>query len=229
MGRKSAVIHCNPKLTHQVELSSQLLDGLARHDISASIRGSAAGDADIHVVMGPHFAYRQWQNHPNVLYIDRAYWKDPECVSIHWLRNGEKHYARLGKYRWHPYTKPFKRGERVLILEDYDKFPDVAIQAKQVTVRPHPSRKAPVNTLQEDLDNHDIAIGCRTTALVDACINGLKVITDDLYSPVKPISGSVNLVEREIWLQDLAWHNWSRSEIINGDFLDAIGRYNNAE
>lgn len=225
MGKTSAVIHCNPVMRHQVELAEVLHDGLARHDIAAAITSDKMREADVHVVMGPHYALKPWRDHPRVLYVDRAYWGDPVCVSIHWLKDGEKHYTRRGHYRQHPQTKPYKRGERVLVLEDFNVLPEYEGPA---TVRPHPARRDPGRPLREDLDCHDIAVGCRTTALVDAAIHGLKVITADPYSPVWPITGSVNIVEREIWLQDLAWHNWSRTEIKNGEPFHAIGTDNDA-
>jgi len=226
MGKASAIVHAHPGLKHQVKYGGALVKGLKRHGIRATVSGSPATEADIHVMMGPWFAYRQWRHHPMSLYLDRAYWGDPYCASVHWLKDGEKVFTRHNKHRMHPNTKPYKTGHRKIYLLDYDE--KRGHQATDGDVRYHPAQSTPQRTLEEDLKTHDIAIGRRTTALVDAACMGLKVITDDPYSPVWPISEQVNYVAREIWLDNLAWHNWSLDEIENGDYIDALGGFDNA-
>lgn len=222
MGKERTVIHTNRSLAHQVKIAEALRDGFTIHGKEAEIEYNATTQADLHVVLGPWFALKPWRHHGNVLYIDRAYWGDPQCISIHWLRNGEKHFTQRNEYRRHPQTKPYKHGERTLILCDYLERP-IYMEAIQATVRLHPAEVEPLRTLQQDLDAHDIAIGRRTTALVDAAINGLKVISDDIHSPVYQITGKVSYTARDEWLNNLAWHNWSLDEIENGVMWDALG------
>jgi hypothetical protein len=105
-----------------------------------------------------------------------------------------------------------KTGSKRLYLCDFQGKP----KGQYDTVRWHPSEMPAESTLQDDLNRHDIAIGNRTTALVDAAIHGLRVETDDLNSPV------FGLVDREQWITDLAWHNWSMDELASGEFLDGI-------
>ena len=107
-----------------------------------------------------------------------------------------------------------KTGNKRIYLCDYADGPAGCYD----TVRRHPAQQKPTTTLQHDLDTHDIAIGRSTTALVDAAIQGLRVETSDPHSPV------YGLVDRDQWIRDLAWHNWSTDELASGAFLDGIGR-----
>ena len=207
MGTGSAVIHANGGLKHQVRVAKALQKGTG-WDISCY----PDTQADLHVVIGPWFALDQWRD-ANTLYLDRAYWGDPNCVSVHWLKGGEKVRTRNRAFREHPPLKPMKTGDRRVYLCDYGGKPEGLYHS----VRWHPAQRKPKTTLQQDLDAHDIAIGCRTTALVDAAIQGLGVETSDPHSPV------YGLVDREQWIRDLAWHNWHTDELASGAFLDGIG------
>jgi len=213
MGIKRAVIHCNRSLSHQVELAECLHEGMG-----GEISYSPFTQADLHIVLGPWFALQQWRT-GNTLYIDRAYWGDPDCVSIHWLKNGEKVRTTDNPYRLHPAVKPWKRGGKAIVLGDYGADSRAIAQQYGADIRMHPAQgeKRP---LCDVLGHYQIAIGSRTTALVDAAIAGLKVITNDIHSPVWPISGQ--RCDREQWLNDLAWHNWSKNEIRRGSMWDHI-------
>jgi len=206
MGERIA-IHANPSLTHQVDIANALCKG-----IGGKVTYSPDTQADIHVVLGPWFALNQWR-FSNTLYIDRAYWGDPDHVSVHWLQNGEKVRTKNNPYRWHPNLKPMKKGTRRLYLCDYACNPD----GEYETVRYHPAQISPSRPLIDDLNCHDIAIGRRTTALVDAAIHGLQIETSDPNSPVYGIT------DREQWACDLAWHNWSLNEIESGAMWNALG------
>ena len=219
MGEKRTVIHVNQHLAHQVKIGEAIKAGFLLHGIKAEISHNPNAKADRHVVLGPWFALKQWRNHPHVLYIDRAYWCDPKCISVHWLKNGEKAFTRNHNHRLHPQTMPYKHGDRVLILCDYKYRPP-----GHGTVRLHPAEHKQSRSLKHDLDRHDIAIGRRTTALIDAAIHGLKVITEDPHSPAYAVSGSVSYIKRDEWLNNLAWHNWSLLEIENGDMWNALSR-----
>jgi len=183
--------------------------------VSAQISGSADTQADLHVVLGPWFAFDKWRYH-ETLYIDRAYWNDPECISVHWLVNGEKLFTTHNPKREHPALLPLKHGNKKIYLCDYQCQPE----GEYDTVRHHPAKSKQAETLHDALNRHDIAAGKRTTALVDAAFMGLRVETNDPYSPVHRLSH----VGREQWARDMAWHNWSLKEIAIGDMWNVLGR-----
>ena len=213
MDHKSTVIHCNRSLEHQKQLAGQLRKGFAKHGINAEISYRADTGADTHVVLGPWFAFEHWQ-FANTLMIDRAYWGDPDCVAIHWLKDGEKVFTKGRKQRAHPKLKKLKEGDSRIYLCDFRQEPEGDCNA----VRYHPTEGKAQGTLEEALKPHQIAVGRRSTALVDAAIQGLRVETSDPHSPV------YNMTNRRQWIRDLAWHNWSRDEITSGEFLDGIGK-----
>lgn len=215
MGTKITAIHCNRGLARQVDWAKALKAGFAVHGIKAEISDRPDTAAEVHVVLGPWFAYKQWR-YSNTLMLDRAYWGDPDCAALHWLRDGEKVFLRDMPYRRHPKLKKEKTGDRRLYLCDYKQGPE----GKYDTVRYHPAENSGQGSLMDALQAHDIAIGKRSTALVDAAIHGLRVETIDPYSPV------YGLTDRKRWIVDLAWHNWSRNEIASGEFLDGIGASN---
>lgn len=203
------VIHASG-LEHQQRVAKALSKGTGW-----AISNSPHTEADLHVVIGPWFALKHWRL-DNTLYLDRAYWGDPNCVSVHWLKHGEKVRTRGREYRAHPVLQPLKSGHRRLYLCDYGRQPC----GHYDTVRYHPADKRSKTTLRQDLEAHDVAIGCRTTALVDAAFMGLTVETNDPHSPV------YGLTDREQWARDLAWHNWHTDELESGAFLDGIGDHN---
>jgi len=213
----TVAIHANPAITHQIETAEFVRLGFAQHGIEANVTHSPNTVGDVHVVNGPHFALRQWR-HSNTLLIDRAYWDDPNSVSVHWLRNGEKFRAtNTSNAKALPELKPYKSGSRVIYLCDYGETPE----GRYDVVRRHPAYGDNDPPLLEALAQFDIAIGKRTTALVDAAIAGLTVITDDPHSPVAAISNRSG--SRTQWLRDLAAHNWTKQELANGAFLYDLG------
>jgi hypothetical protein len=204
-------IHVNPSLAHQKKLGTALADGFRRCGLEPVLTTDPRARGDFHVVLGPWFALKEWRM-GRTLYIDRAYWDDPDCVSVHWLSDGEKVRTRGNPYRSHPELAPMKSGDRRVYLCDYGQEPVGNYHA----VRYHPAHKPSRYSLKECLDAHDIAIGRRTTALVDAHIRGLRVETDDPHSPVWGVT------DREQWITDLAWHNWSHDEISRGEMWNHI-------
>jgi len=215
MGTQSTVIHCNRSLDHQRAWAGALKKGFAVHGIESEVSYRADTHADIHVVLGPWFALKNWK-HSKTLMLDRAYWGDPDSASLHWLEYGEKVFLRDMPKRKHPRLKKQKEGDRRIYLCDFRQKPE----GDYDTVRYHPSEKKSQGSLEDALQAHDVAIGKRSTALVDAAIHGLRVETNDPHSPVYRIT------DRRQWIRDLAWHNWSKAEITSGAFLDGIGQPN---
>lgn len=204
-------IHTNLSLKHQVQIAEALKRGFQRHGVESVITPDKEAAADIHICLGPWYALERWK-YGNTLYIDRAYWGDPECVSLHWLVEGEKARFKGMPERQHPELQPMKEGERRVYLCDYGCSP----LGKYHTVRFHPSDRPSRYTLEECLDTHHIAMGRRTTALVTAHIAGLRVETDDPHSPV------YGATDRVQWVNDLAWHNWALDEIAAGEAWEVL-------
>jgi len=202
-------IHVNPAMPHQVVMGKALKRGFERHGLRPILSPDPSEKGDWHVCNGPWFAKDHW---PECLYIDRAYWGDPSCVSLHWLKGGEKVRFKGMPFRDHPELQPMKTGDRTIYLCDYGDTPS----GRYHTVRYHPAEKPSRYTLAECLEAHDKAIGRRTTALVTAHISGLWVETDDPHSPVYGVT------DRGQWVRDLAWHNWSIQEIQSGEAWEAL-------
>lgn len=211
----TVAVHVNKAQPHQMRYGRALHKGLSRNGLRATLTNDPRRKADLHVCIGPWFALHHWK-HDKTLYLDRAYWDDPECVSIHWLSGGEKHFTKINELRDHPMPKPYRDAGGTIYLCDFNEKPVGAYDA----VREHPANGA-TGTLLDALRGHRKAVGRRTTALVDAAIEGLVVETTDPHSPVREISGRRG--GRYRWLNHLAWHNWSLPEIENGAFLDALG------
>jgi hypothetical protein len=207
MGFRVAV-HTNCGLAHQVTIARALVAGFRAHGMASVIADREAA-ADLHVCMGPWFALDRWR-FDRMLYIDRGYWGDPDCVSIHWLDGGEKVRTACDMPRAHPELKPYRYSEKSIFLCDYGMAPVGVYDA----VRFHPAN-GQGGSLIEALQGYGVAAGRRTTALVDAAIEGLKAVTVDPHSPVWPISGKRE--GREQWINNLAWHNWSIDEIERGE------------
>lgn len=228
MGKVGYTIHANPRLKHQVDYAEAFAAGFAAHGDRADITRDPNRPADVHVIIGPWFALKPWQHDGDyVLYVDRAYWGDPEAVSAHWLRMGEKVFEGAGAGRPHPEAAPYKTGRRSIYLCDYGDTP----KGRYDTVRRHPAESGrPERDLAADLAEHDLAVGKRTTALVDAALAGLRVETPDVHSPVFPIRGRVCDQAREVWLCGLSWHNWGIEEIRTGaawEYLRQLSRQRN--
>ena len=202
-------------MPHQKAYGLAVRQGLQTHGVESVITNSKNMQGDFHVCIGPNFALSNWRKGP-CLYLDRAYWGDPKYVSVHWLKGGEKHFTSGHSGRDHPELKPMKRGKRTIYLADYGERAD----GDYDTVRLHPAEAFPGETLAVALERHDRAIGGRTTALVDAAIQGLRVKTNSPHSPVWPLTQGVS---RKQWINDLAFHNWSKQEIQNGEAFYALG------
>ena len=209
-----AIVHCNPSIAWQVSYSKAFKAGLDSVGIFTTISSDKVSTSDITIILGPHWCK---DLHPGrCIYIDRAYWGDPEAVSVHWIENGEKVYdwtPRSGRY--HPELKQAKTGTRTIVLCDYGKN----YEYKEASKRKHPTEERSSETLSECLGRHDIAVGGKSTALVDAAIQGLKVISLEPNSPVSPLSDQFN-PDRESWVKALSWHNWTFNEIHDGELWD---------
>ena len=209
---KRVSIHTNRSLEHQVRVANSINDGFKRLGYKSQITENTSDDSDIHVVIGPHYAKQQNLNNRTLL-LDRAFWGDPDYISLGWMQpdGGRVFAVNCPDDRPKPDLMPMKKGTRTLLLLDYGSVQ--TIEANEV--RRHPSDAKPVEALREALSRNDIAVGGMTTALVDAAIHGLYTVALDPNSPIK----GIEYYGREQWLNNLSYMNWNDTELRSGEAL----------
>lgn len=209
---KRVSIHTNRSLDHQVRLANALLSGFTLLGYDAQLTEKPTDDSDIHVVLGPHYAKQQNLGKKTIL-LDRAFWGDPEYISLAWMTHngGRKYVTDASDDRPKPELKPMKKGNRKLLLLDYGM--ETGYPADEV--RYHPSQVKPDEDLQTVLDRNDIAFGYVSTAMVNAAISGLYTIALDSRCPTKDIE----YFGREQWLNNLSYMNWNDAELESGEAL----------
>jgi len=223
----SILMHFNPHLAHQVRHAE------AFKAAGVEVTPSPQGDADIHIVSGPYFALPTWRDHPNVILIDRAFYGDPEYISLGWLNpDGSRTFATGDAPRYKPELKPWKRWEigecRCLVLPDYRQdATDMVNLAKDrfdhVTIRRHPaesgikSGEQPAVSLASEIETHHVAIGHSSTALFEAVVAGLPVICTDPLNVVAEVAQTdmekvVRRPDRADWLHRVSYMQWNHEE-----------------
>ena len=228
-------VHINPNIENQVVYGTALADGFMQHGERVNLTSDVRAHGDVHCIIGPWYAFREYRNHPGVLYLDRACWDHPAYTCINWLAGGEKvwSWGLCGTARNHPQLKPRKtEGRRAIVLCDYNE-PSYQYENRlrphfsHITIRKHPAQMGTCGhqppSLVEQLADHQFAIGKRTSALVTAAIEGLNVFCVDPYSPVYPVAcpvPSLSVASRAAWLRDLSWHHWTPDEIAAGQAWD---------
>ena len=225
----SVVIHANPRLQHQQDFAQALTHGFCVHNVAAQITADRRGEADLHVVLGPHYALRENQ-HRRILYADRCFFGDARwTVSLGWLKDGVRDFMNRGMAAAKgsiPQLAPRKaRRRHAVILADYGGINrarhwevDARKQYEQVYFREHPNDRHSryFYSLDEMWERCDVAIGGKSTALVDAAINGLHVETHD------PHHVCCNITDRQQWLTDLSWAQWTIDECHSGQFWEHL-------
>lgn len=221
------LMHYNPGLKHQVRHAA------AFKMAGVKITTCRTEPADVHIVSGPHYALDAWRNHDRVLWLDRAFWGDPECITLGWLLpDGGRRFARGDAPRPKPELLPWKeRASTALILADHmqDTKPLEKLAAEHfdyVKVRRHPADEPRQDSLESAMMLSDVVIGCTSTALVKAVILGRPAICYDLTNPVAPMAscfGKIRRPEREGWLHDLSWMQFNHDEIASGFALEQLG------
>lgn len=190
---------------------------------------------DIHVVIGPHYAFRQNLG-KKTLYIDRCLWGDDlEYVTIGWLNSdgGMKYPNGCDGSRSKPDLKDWQniKESRAIMLLDYGPYPlELCHLAKKsyghVSYRVHPATGKKQPLLIDHLKGHKVAIGYRTSALFTAVTEGVPVISFDHRSPVYDIAGhdilDVKYPDREQWLNNMSYAQWSGEEIRSGEALKYV-------
>lgn len=232
-------IHYNPNIENQVNYGQALYEGFRAHGLKTTLTDNVTAPGDIHCLIGPWYAYSHYIKYKNVLYLDRACWDHPNYTTVNWMHYGEKvwNWDLPQKPRYHPTIKPWKNGKRLIVLCDYGeksyKYQNrVRPHFGNVAVREHPSSVSYKQIdLLDELEDFEIAIGGRTTALVTAAIEGLSIFCVDRLSPVYPVASAVPYIikpDRDRWLKDLSWHNWTLEEIKSGQMWHHFSNIDNA-
>ena len=227
-------IHTNMGLANQIESAGWLQSGFQAHGINAEITADKNKVADIHVIQGNWYAYNEFIGKPNVLFLNRCFYGDARFdVSLGWLRpDGSRDFMNHGMARAKgscPDVRPRKESRRcAVIFADYGIDPqamilDARMRYDSCFFRPHPAqdRTTPVMTLKGSLDVvweiADVAISGTSTVLVEALIQGLHVESTDPLHVVQSCGE-----DRQAWLNDLSWAQWSHTELMNGDFWEHL-------
>lgn len=204
------VIHANPTQPHQQAYAEYFRQGFKRHGLTAEITPNIGAQADIHVVLGPHYAKDQWLGHERVILLDREYYhgnftdhpRNMDWTSIGWMRpDGGRHF-QPGVYRKPAVIEHHPQGEGSIFLRDYG-----GPMGRADTIRHHPAERPSPEPLRQALLRHKRAIGYNTTALVTAGLLGLEI----------ECKSKINIMFAKNWLQLLPWADWHYSEIISGD------------
>lgn len=160
----------------------------------------------MHVVLGPHYAKRQWRDHPRVILLDRCYYRgDPEHVSLGWMRPDGGRDWWVGEGRSPPVIMN-EAGERgTIFLCDHSA---ASVSGHYDAIRMHPTHSpAPEMALEDQLRHFAKAVGLRTSALVTAALMGLEV--ESCWPP--------HILNHDNWLRILPYADWSEDEIAAGD------------
>lgn len=223
---ESIAIHTNTALKHQAEFASYLQLGFRKHGLNAQITTDIYQQADLHVVLGPHYAKQQWLGHRTLL-LDRGWWGDSSWdVSLSWMTPEGGHTITDGNLgdRPQPELQPWKEREtHCLVLADYGMIVTPQnvgdLTRYRVTIRPHPATVKPYEGLHDALSRHDLAVGFGTTALVAAAIHGLPCVCLDARNVAAPVGSSdlrLRRPDRRQWLNNLSYHHYNGNEIADG-------------
>lgn len=237
-------VHYNPRLKHHFGWTTALVEGIGKfgHTVIPTTDPSP-NPGTINVVIGPHYCLKNHLNVPNTLFLDRCFFSDPTIhASIGWLRpDGSRNFKneKSPPNRWDKsgmHLKLWKDGTAAVVFGDYTTDPEryrqtileVMQNYDQVFYRPHPqqpgwSPPCPVidGPLPDVFKVARVAIGWRSSVLVDAVINGIPVVCLDSRNVVAPVASEhineIVFAARQNWAYNLAHSQWHVSEIANGD------------
>jgi len=224
------VVHYNPHVSHQTDFAR------AFANCGFKITTNRNEPADVHVIYGPHYCLHVWRKHTRVIYIDRAWWGHDESkpgdgyASIGWLNpDGSRRFATGTKPRPKPEYESWKTREcSALILAGYDEdVSEVVFEAYKrfttVNVRKHPANRTHAEvSLEDHIRLRDVIICNQGTAGFEAIIQGKPLICLNPQSELLPVAcgtmdGELYRGDRDEWLHDMSYKQWSLAEIASGE------------
>lgn len=221
--KKRFIMHYNPRLPHQVKHA----DALEQSGMVDIIPSKERQGDQIPIVSGPWFA-----KFPVQIMIDRAYWGDPENITLSVVTPHGRYWPQPTERKETPELWPWKKvNTTALVLADYGQDVSHIVKCAKkyfdvVRVRNHPaSGENEIESLTSAICLSGVVIGSKTTALVEAAIMGRPVIALGPDSPCGSISSTWdNLVfpDRDAWLQELAARQFNHEELANGHALEII-------
>lgn len=128
--------------------------------------------------------------------------KSDPYVSLGWMNKKGGRDFFLGRGKQPVKTEPIKTGNRTIFLADYNGKIEQAD-----TIRYHPAQKEEPEPIRIALKKHDIAIGYKTTALITAAIEGLRIVCRD----------EDHILNNPNWRELLPYVDWHYSEIESGE------------
>lgn len=220
MIRYEGIFHYNVRLPHQQDHAEAFKACGFDHTPSPFVEMPG-----VHVISGPHFAYKKWKDYPQTLMIDRAWWGDPEYVSLGWLQSdGSRKFASGDTPRPVPEMADWKDGDQTaIILADYQQDTtaiEVLARARfeTVTVRQHPADQKTDEPLLDAIGRHNVCIGHSGTAIFEAIKMGVPTICTDPLNECAPVcsswvNGEPYRGDRSAWLHDMSYKQFSLTEI----------------
>ena len=237
-------VHVNARLSHQVEQADAWRAGLRRHGLDALVTPDRDAPGDVHILLGPNYAASYWRDHARTILLDRAFYGDPESVSLAWTcpPDGRRRFAWADGPRGAPLDLPAPPARRSAAMLCGDYVQDVrryrlilerlAAEYPVVYFRPHPfaepwiacpARSRPFGSIDDALVDVDVVVGFRTSAVVTAGLAGKYVEGYDPGSPAALWGSSPG--DRRRWADTVQAHNWTIADIASGaawDYLAAI-------
>src|SRR5574341_606899 len=120
-------VHVNPAQPHQLEHGAWLRKGIERHGLKVEVTSSPTMHADFHIVSGPHYAKRFWQQHSRTVLLDHSYyheersgrWHSMDWVSLGWMREDGGRRFNVGSGRMPPPIEDLAADAGTIFLADY--------------------------------------------------------------------------------------------------------------
>lgn len=237
MGRRLAVIHCQPAVSWQGPFASKLVQGLHARGLDTRVtEDRMRHDEGFPILLGTTFWRGIEADGGPYLLVDRCSFGDTNrFVSLVWNGHGRRgqHYEpeNPGPARWAQIGVPIRSwkpaGSRVVLCgqtESYSpNYPNLHDWYRGVHAthfRRHPAGTNPTG-LPEAGDFADaIAVTLNSSIGVQCVLDGIPTITMDEGSMAWEVTGhalqEVKKVEREPWAWRLAWTQWSHQEIQEG-------------
>jgi len=248
----SVVIYLRPDMPHHKEWCGKFAQGLIHHGITVETRMlDDPIDCDLAVFWSHKFynvIKHQKKNNADYICLERGFVDRENYAHVGWNgHNGRADFKNAGApsdrfERFQHMLKPWKQdGDYLLIMGQVPGdastmgvelnliWDDVGNKAAELDIntiyRPHPLVEYTC-PLEVSLKNALAVIAWNSNSSVDAVLAGVPSIVLDEGSMAWPVSsheiGEIVRPDRTKWLHELAYAQWSRTEISSGECWDRI-------